>query len=179
MKRVIEKLMNHLGLPGDASEDVALEKLQGLPAVTAIADLQNSLRVVEAERDALKATVKTVEGELLNRDLAEFEGVISDGTKAFWSEQLISNRAAALAALGDLAAQRDAAVRGAGDGDKGKGGEARKPLHNRATARPVIPGVGTPAAETESKAVKIRNRAHVIAKGEKVSFSVAFRRAER
>ncbi len=178
MKRVIEKLMNHLGLPGDASEDVVLEKMQGLPAVTAVADLQNSLRVVEAERDTLKATVKTVEGELLNRDLAEFEGVISDGTKAFWSEQLISNRAGALAALGDLVAQRDAVTRG-GEGGNGKGGEARKPLHNRATARPVIPGVGTPAGETESKAVKIRNRAHEIAKGEKVPFSVAFRRAER
>ncbi|MEI6150014.1 MAG: hypothetical protein WCS01_13015, partial [bacterium] len=33
MKRVIEKLMNHLGLPGDASEDVILEKMQGLPGL--------------------------------------------------------------------------------------------------------------------------------------------------
>ena len=29
MKRVIETFTNHLGLPGDASEDLILEKMQG------------------------------------------------------------------------------------------------------------------------------------------------------
>ena len=43
-KRVIEKLTNHLGIPGDASEDVILEKMQGLPGLTAVVDLQNSLK---------------------------------------------------------------------------------------------------------------------------------------
>ena len=178
MKSVIEKLLNHLGLAADTTEAVVLEKLGTLPTVSAVAELQNSLRAVEAERDALKATVKAVEGELLNRDLAEFEGVISDGTKAFWSEQLLRNRKEALAALGDLAVLRDTANRGGGDDRNGKGGEARKPLHNRATARPVVPGQGG-GGDGDSKAVKIRNRAHEIVKSEKVPFSVAFRRAEQ
>ena len=58
--------------------------------------------------------------------------------------------------------------------------QTKKPLHNRATVRVVVPagdGSGTPDAE--SKAVKIRNRAHEIAAAEKIPFGVAFRRAER
>ena len=48
----------------------------------------------------------------------------------------------------------------------------------------MIPGVGGAGASTgggaaDGRAVKIRNRAHEIAKGEKIPFSVAFRRAEK
>ncbi len=210
MKRVMEKLVNHLGLPGDATEDAILEKMQGLPGLTAVTDLQNSLKQTQDERDALKADLqnsvkqaqadrdalqgklKGAEDELVNRHLAEFEGVISDATKPFWTEQLLKNREGALAALGDVAKKRDE-----GGNLKPEGGEdsrqtatgkdggqtgTRKPLHNRATVRPVIPGVATGAAQggqAESKAVKIRNRAHEIAKGEGVAFSAAFRRAEK
>ena len=64
--------------------------------------------------------------------------------------------------------------------------QTKKPLHNRATARPVPPhstGSGQAGqgdgADGDSKAVKIRNRAHEIAGAEKIPFGVAFRRAER
>ena len=58
--------------------------------------------------------------------------------------------------------------------------QTKKPLHNRATARPVPPGQGGGStADVDSKAVRIRNRAHEIAKAEKIPFGVAFRRAER
>ncbi len=177
MKSVIEKLLNHLGLAADATEAVVLEKLGALPALTVVTELQNSLRLVETERDALKATVTTVEGELLNRDLETFAGVISDGTKAFWSEQLLSNRTGARAVLAEMV--KATATPGAA---------TPKPLHNRATARPVPPGQmtginstgsGQAVTDGESKAMKIRNRAHEIAKAEGVPFSLAFRRAER
>jgi hypothetical protein len=183
MKRVIEKLMNHLGLTGDATEDAILEKMQGLPAMTAVADVQNSLRDLQGKHDAVVANMKKVEGDLVNRHLAEFEGVISEGTKAFWSEQLLQNRDGALAALGDLVKLRDAGGNGAAGG--GATETTRKPLHNRATARPVPPAQSGAAAgagqggEADSKAVKIRNRAHEIAKAEGVAFSAAFRRAEK
>jgi hypothetical protein len=138
-----------------------------------VVDLRNALTAAQGEVETLKGTLKGVEGELVNRHLAEFEGVVTEKTKGFWTEQLMANRAGALATLAELASQREA---GGGKGDEAAN---RRPLHNRAAARPVIPGVGTPAGETESKAVKIRNRAHEIAAAEKVPFGVAFRRAER
>ena len=177
MKSVIERLVNHLGLAADATETVILEKMAGLPSLTAVTDLQNSLRDLQGKHDGVVANLKKVEGELVNRHLEDFEGVVSDGSKAFWAEQLVQNREGALAALGDLVKFRDAA----GKGDTG-GGDAtptRKPLHNRATARPVPPGQGDRGGDGESKAVKIRNRAHEIAKAEGVPFAVAFRRAEK
>jgi hypothetical protein len=184
MKRVIEKLTNHLGLPGDASEDVILEKMQGLPGLTAVVDLQNTLKQTQDERDAIKGTLKTVEGELVNRHMAEFEGVISEATKPFWTEQLMKNRDGALTALGDLAALRDAGKEEAPSGKREDVPQTKKPLHNRAAARPVIPGVGgegpsTGSGSADGKAAKIRNRAHEIAAAEKVPFIVAFRRAEK
>ncbi len=184
MKRVIEKLTNHLGLPGDASEDVILEKMQGLPGLTAVVDLQNSLKQTQNERDALTGTLKTVEGELVNRHVAEFEGVISEATKPFWTEQLMKNREGAVLALNDLKAagsdKGNAKPGGGQGGDPSAGsGQARKPLHNRATARPVIPGQSGTPTDTDNRAVKIRNRAHEIAKSEKVPFTTAFRRAEK
>jgi phage I-like protein len=178
MKAVIEKLVNHLGLAADATEALILEKMGGLQTVAAVTDLQNSLSALQGKYDGLMTNLKAVEGELVNRHLADFEGVISEGAKPFWAEQLVLNRTGALAALGDLKASRQEAE-GSGQGANGNG-QTRKPLHNRATVRVVVPagdGSGTPDAE--SKAVKIRNRAHEIAGAEKIPFGVAFRRAER
>jgi phage I-like protein len=184
MKKVIDKLMNHLGLPGDASEDLVLEKMSGLPGLTAVSELQNSLKMATDERDALKTQLNGLNVDLVNRDLAEFEGVISDATKPFWTEQLLKNRDTALAALRDVAPLRDAGSEKAeGKDPQGKAEDAkanRKPLHNRAAARPVVPVQGGVASGVkDSRAVKIRNRAHEIARGDKVAFSVAFRRAEK
>ncbi len=176
MKAVIEKLVNHLGLAADAVEAVILEKMGGLPALTVVMELQNSLTSLQTKHDALVADLKTVEGELVNRHLADFEGFISEGAKLFWADQLVRNRVGALAALGDL---RDLAGKEEPAPGQGKEAVTRKPLHNRATARPVPPGHGGAGAEGESKAVKIRNRAHEIVKAEKIPFGVAFRRAER
>jgi len=179
MKAVIEKLVNHLGLAADATEALILEKMGGLQTVAAVTELQNSLSALQGKYDGLMTNLKAVEGELVNRHLADFEGVISEGAKPFWAEQLVLNRTGALAALGDLrdlAAKEESTPIPSKDGKEG----TRKPLHNRATVRVVVPagdGSGTPDAE--SKAVKIRNRAHEIAGAEKIPFGVAFRRAER
>ena len=175
MKNVIEALLNRLGLAADAAEAVVLEKLNALPTAAAVTELQNSLRDLQGKHDALATALKGAEGELVNRHLADFEGVISEGAKAFWSEQLLKNRDGALAALGDLAHLKDEG----GNLKPESEGQTRRPLHNRATARPVIPGQGGTGGLAESKAVKIRNRAHEIAKAEGVPFASAFRRAEK
>lgn len=184
MKAVIEKLVNHLGLAADATEALILEKLGGLLTVTAVTELQNSLSTLQGKHDGLIVNLKAIEGELVNRHMADFEGVVSEAAKPFWAEQLVSNRAGALAALGDL---RELAGKEEVAPTPGKE-TTRKPLHNRATARPVPPhstgsrqagqGGGT-AGDGDSKAVKIRNRAHEICAAEKIPFGVAFRRAER
>lgn len=183
MKKVIEKLTNHLGLPGDATEDAILEKMQGLPGLTVVSELQNSLKQATDERDWLKTELKGLNEDLVNRDLAEFEGVISEGTKGFWTEQLLKNRETALAALRDVTPLREAGTdKVDGKDQQGKAEDAkanRKPLHNRAAARPVVPGPGAGNAGADSRAVKIRNRAHEIARADKLAFSVAFRRAEK
>ena len=183
MKAVIERLVNHLGLGADSTEAVILEKMAGLPALTVVTELQNSLRDLQAKHDALVTNQKAVEGELVNRHLADFEGVVTEKSREFWTAQLMSNRAGALTALAELAMLRDAGGPGETGGKSGDpstgSGQARKPLHNRATARPVPPGQGAQGADGESKAVKIRNRAHEIVAAEKIPFSSAFRRAER
>jgi len=179
MKTVIEKLVNHLGLAADASETSVLAAMKALPTVAAHAELQNSLRELQGKHDALVTDVGRLEQELVNRHLTEFEGVITESAKAFWSEQLLANREAALAVLGDLKKSAEAAApaeaAGAATAEPAAGG-TRKPLHNRAAARPVQPGQ---KPEADGKAVKIRNRAHEIAKAEGIPFSVAFRRAEK
>jgi phage I-like protein len=178
MKAVIEKLVNHLGLAADATEAVILEKMGGLISATVVTELQNSLTALQAKHDGLVANLKTVEGELVNRNLADFEGVISEAAKPFWTEQLIQNRAGTLAVLGDL--RELAGKEEAAPTKEGVKESTRKPLHNRATARPVPPGQGGQAGgDGDSKAVRIRNKAHEIVKAEKIPFGVAFRRAER
>ena len=188
MKAVIEKLVNHLGLAADATEAVILEKMDGLIAATVVTKLQNSLTALQGQHDALVTNLKAVEGELVNRHLADFEGVISETAKPFWTEQLIQNRAGTLTVLGDL---RELACKEEVPPTQAKveGKEStRKPLHNRATARPVPPHStssgqagqgGQSGADGDTKAVKIRNRAQEIAVTEKIPFIVAFRRAER
>jgi hypothetical protein len=178
MKAVIEKLVNHLGLAADATEALILDKMGGLLTVVAVTELQNSMTALQGKHDALATNLKAVEGELVNRHLADFEGVISDSAKPFWTEQLIQNRAGTLAVLGDL---RELAGKEEAAPIKAEGKETtRKPLHNRATARPVPLGQGGQnGADGDSKAVKIRNRAHEIVAAEKIPFGVAFRRAER
>ena len=180
MKAVIEKLVNHLGLAADATEAVILEKMGGLISATVVTELQNSLSALQTKHDGLVANLKTVEDELVNRHLADFEGLINEGSKLFWAQQLIQNRVGALAVLGDL---REMAGNASTAVDTAKGGNkesTKKPLHNRATARPVPPSQGgQTGADGDSKAMKIRNRAQEIAGAEKIPFIVAFRRAER
>jgi hypothetical protein len=177
MKAVIDRLLNHLGLDTDAVEAVVLEKLALLPTLSAATVLQNSLTTLQTAHDALVLTVKGYEGEIVNRHLAEFAPVITDASKAFWTEQLMTNRAGAVVALGEL---KELAGSGKGEAEPTPGPSTegmRKPLHNRGAVKVLPPGQA--GAEGDSKAVKIRNRAQEIAVSEKVPFGVAFRRAER
>ena len=175
MKRVIEALVNHLGVAVDSTEDVILEKMKGLPALAVVTDLQNSLTKALGERDALQGKLTAADEAVVEGHLTEFAAVISNDNREFWKGQLLANRAAALVALKDVLRQKTEGGKAPADG-----GPGRTPLHNRAVVRPVVPaGDGSGAPEEDGKAAKIRNRAHEIAAAEKIPFIVAFRRAEK
>lgn len=130
-----------------------------------VESLGGELAVERAKNEVLLKEVVTLEEELANRDLEEFAGVISDQSREYWRGQLLTNRKAAKSVLAELAA-----------------GKAAAPavVHNRATARPVIPGAaGEPAAANKGAAARIRNRAQEIVAAERVPFSAAFKRAEQ
>lgn len=150
-----------------------------------IEQLANALKLEQAKNEVLLGEVIALEDEIVNRCMQDFEGVVSEETKEFWREQLLSNREAATVALGELARVKQGAE-GEPTPGPSKEGSLRRPLHNRAVARPLVRGATGEAAggseaqgQGDDRAARIRNRAHEIAKGERVPFSVAFRRAER
>jgi len=143
--------------------------------------LMNSLRLEREKNEVLLAEVVALEDELVNRQLGDFAGVISEQSKDFWREQLLSNRDSAVMALEEL---REAKAAVAAAGVKDSGALSRRPLHNRETARPVsrsgVMGQSTSVAvDADSVAVRIRNRAQELSKAERIPFSTAFQRAEK
>ena len=150
-------------------------------ATAEIERLKNSLRFEKAKNEVLLGEVVALEDEVVNRAMSDFDAVVSDETREFWREQLLTNRDQATAALTELARAKQGLV--------GDGAGTRRPLHNRSLARPVAPvalggggagGVaGVGPSMPDDRAAKIRNRAHEISRAERVPFSAAFRRAER
>jgi hypothetical protein len=139
--------------------------------------MAQALTLEQAKTKELVDQVIALEDEVVNRVMADFDAVISDETRDFWREQIVTNRAPALVALNELANAKQSVM---GGGTPGQAGAAKRPMHNRSQARPVVPSVtGGVGGETEERAAKIRNRAHEISRAERVAFSEAFRRAER
>ena len=80
--------------------------------------LANALRFEREKNKVLMDEVISLEDALVNRQMAEFDAVISDDTREFWREQLLANREKAEAALRELALAKSG-----GDGD----GNRRRP----------------------------------------------------
>ncbi len=155
-----------------AAGEVVVPVAPVVPVVN-VEELKNSLAFEKGKNKVLFDEVRKLEDEFVNRTVEEFDAVISDQSREFWRGQLLSNRDAAIVALGELQVAKQGAA--------GADGAGRRPIHNRAIARPVPPavvaGVGGDGL-ADAKAVKVRNRAHEIATAEKIPFSIAFRRAE-
>ena len=190
MKKVIEALINRLKLSAEAGEDDVLAAMEKLPSVEDFEALQNAHRETQDKHDALLNDAKGLEEEIVNRYLGDFEGVISDESRPFWTEQLLGNREAASATLAELARTRaeggnpeTSPGRERLKAEEGQAQERRRPLHNRQEARPQSRNAdGSPSSSSgsaEGRAVKIRNRAHELVKVERVPFITAFRRAEK
>ena len=134
-------------------------------------DLARELAFEQEKNRVLLEQVVSLEEEVANRVLAQFDGAISDETRDFWKQQVLVNRGAAEKALKEMANVQ----RAKDDGGAGK----PQPLHNRSGARQGKPDGQSEHGASDSVAAKIRNRAQEISKNESVPFSVAFRRAEK
>jgi hypothetical protein len=117
--------------------------------------LVNLVATLQEKYEGLLADAVALEDDLTNRDLAEFSDVVDEFTKPFWKEQILQNRSTALKALVAFR-NRLAAI------DR--------------TVETVSTGV---THKDASSAVRIRNRAHDIAKADGVPFLIAFARAEK
>jgi len=145
----------------------------GVAVSATLEEAKTALASEQAKNTVLLNEVVALEDEIVNRCMADFAGVVSDDSREYWREQLLTNRKGATVALTELANAKKAAAPAAPP--------VRAPMHNRATARPVAPAVvggGGTDADADGKAAKIRNRAHEICGAEHVPFSAAFRRAE-
>ena len=164
--------MNEPAPTNTAPEATAEDSVSANPV-----QLANALRQEQAKTAVLLAEVIALEDVLVNRDMADFDSVVSDDTRDFWREQLLTNRAAATVALKELAQAK--AVQPAGPDT------VRRPLHNRAVSRPTPPAsAANPAApaatiDSDMQAASIRNRATELVKAERIPFSTAFSRAEK
>jgi hypothetical protein len=137
--------------------------------------LMDALQFEKEKNEVLLNEVVALEDEMVNRQLQEFEGVYSEETSAFWRDQLLSNREAAVVALSELKQARESA---------GSAGSGKRPLHNRERSRPLprrglVGEGGSASVDAGSKAVRIRNRAQELCKSDRMPFSLAFRQAEK
>ena len=150
-------------------------------AVTVPATLeaaQAALATVKIENTVLRNELAKVDEKLANNDLKEFAAVIPAESQGFWRKQLLANRAETLVTLQGLVAAKN--VLSAAPVPPAV--VPPSPLHNRNTARPVPPAVVaglSVGVVDEAQGAKIRNRAHEIAKADRIPFLAAFRRAER
>jgi len=159
------------------------ETAEGKPVdagtVAEVGRLANALRFEKAKNEVLLGEVVSLEDEVVNRSMAEFDAVVSDETREYWRGQLLTNRDMATKVLTELVLAKQVVG----------GDSTRRPLHNRSLSRPVAPavlggggaggaGVAPAAGAADERAAKIRNRAQEISRAERLPFSAAFRRAE-
>jgi len=166
MTKVIEWLQNRQWVQAGADEAQAMAAMADLPTPEQWRDIQAALANARTEVEATKTELANARATQADRELAEFAGLV-DKSWEFWKQQLLQNREQTLAVLRDLVALRAGAKP-----ELPVVAPVVAPLHNRQTVRPAVAG------QTESAAVRIRNRAQEISKAEGVPFSAAFRRAE-
>lgn len=166
--------------PAQQVDLAQVKSMLDLPAtatdIELITVLVNLVANLQEKYEGLLADAVEMEDKLTNRDLADFSDVIDEASAPFWKEQVLQNRSVALEALSALrnrmtpAPQAEVAP------------ETRTiPLRNRLAAidRTVDTLATGVTIQDASVAVRIRNRAHEIAKADGVPFLIAFSRAER
>jgi len=165
----LEQIKSMLDLPATATD---LELITVL--VQLIANLQ-------AKYEALLQDAVAMEDTVTNRAIEDFADIIDEASAPFWKEQLLVNRSLAIDTLTKI---REKIVAGQPAPAMAPEPETRSiPLRNRLAATPrslahVASSSPVVVTERDNRAVMIRNRAHEIAKSDKIPFILAFARAE-
>jgi phage I-like protein len=163
MQPVIDALLNKLNLPADTAQDALIAAIANMASPEDFATLTNRAETAETELSGLKSAQLEADADaFLEANAALIEN--RDDVRA----QFIENRTLTEAVFKNLKTPKPVATPPA---------DTRRPLHNRDSK--VLATQNRDASTSESKAVKIRNRAAEIMKSERVVYTDAFRRAEQ
>ena len=172
--------------PAPEQLDVAqIKTMLNLPATAADIELITALvqliAQLQQKYDALLADAVELEDKVANRDLQDFDDLITPETSDFWKAQLLRNRDESINILLGLRQARGAQP-AAAPAPEPEPEPQPKPLFRNRLINPVRTmseiAEETPAAST-TRAVKIRNRAQEIRATEKIPYALAFARAEK
>ena len=172
--------------PAPEKVDVAqIKTMLNLPAtatdVELITALVQLIAQLQQKYDALLADAVELEDKVANRDLQDFDDLITPETSDFWKAQLLRNRDESINILLGLRQARGAQPVTA-PAPEPEPEPQPKPLFRNRLINPVRTmseiAEETPAAST-TRAVKIRNRAQEIRATEKIPYALAFARAEK
>ena len=163
MQPVIDALLNKLNLPADTAQDAILTAIDGVLAPDEAAALTNRAETAETSlADLQTAQLESDADAFLESNAALIEN------RAEVRAQFIENRDTTEAVFKNLKVAKPVASPSA---------DTRRPLHNRDSK--VAATRNRDTSTSESKAVKIRNRASEIMKSESIVYTDAFRRAEQ
>lgn len=163
MKPIIDALLNKLNLPADTAQDAVLAAIENMAAPEEVTALLNRAETAETRLAGFQAAQLEADADaFLDANAAVIEN--RDQVRA----QFIENRTLTEAVFKNLKTPKPVATPPA---------DTRRPLHNRDSK--VLATQNRDASTSESKAVKIRNRAAEIMKSEHVVYTDAFRRAEQ
>jgi hypothetical protein len=163
----LSKVKTMLNLPETAKDIEVISSL-----IELIAGLQQKY-------DALLGDAVEMEDKLANRDLQDFQDLMTPETQEFWKEQLLRNRESALNVLSVLRNAHDSRQPPV---QPVQSEMEKRPLFRNRLLNPVrtmTELVEETPAVTTTRAVKIRNRAQEIRSQEKIPYALAFARAEK
>ena len=150
-------------------------------AAARTAELERMLAIEQAKNSVLLEKVLEMEDKDADRELEGFSDVVANDSRDYWREQYLENRERTVSELTRIRGLMSDAAKGAA----GAAGEAAPTLHNRESAAKAVERRGDGAAGAgagvprKDRAAKVRNRAQKIAGEERVSYTEAWRRAER
>jgi phage I-like protein len=167
MKPIVDALLNKLNLPADAAQDAIIAAIANMASPEEIAALTNRAETAETELSGLRTAQLEADADaFLEANAAVIEN--RDQVRA----QFIENRTLTEAVFKNLKLPKPQTLN-----SELRTPASPKPLHNRDSK--VLATQNRDASTSESKAVKIRNRAAEIMKTERVAYTEAFRRAEQ
>ena len=167
MQPAIDALLNKLSLPADTAEADILTAIENMAAPDDVAALTNRAETAEQSlADLQSAQLESDADAFLEANAALIEN--RDEVRT----QFIENRELTESVFKNLKSPPSAQPQGPSASPA-----TRKPLHNRDSKVSATHNRDT--STSESKAVKIRNRASEIMKSESVVYTDAFRRAEQ